>query len=255
MDCNNCGVALAGNYCHVCGQKKIRERFTLGRILRDLLSMITNIDKGFWFTMKELFLRPAQVIQNYLSGATIRYYDPIRYYFIIIAVSALLQLSLGTFDLQQADLRDTLNPNMTEQQLQAQLKMVEYMKRFLNFIPLLVLPFIALCFKWAFRKQAWNYAEHLIGTTYIYAQTSIIGIFLIVELYFIPQFTSSIVPISMLISAAYFAYVYQHTFNKSYAKAFFLSLLAILGGFLLMILFVAIVGTIAVIIYFLLFKR
>lgn len=254
MDCKNCGSRLVGEFCHSCGQKLLRERFTLRQILRDLIRMLTNVEKGFWFTAKVLFRRPAEVIQHYLSGATVSYYNPFRYYFIIIAVSTLLQVSLGTFDLQQADIRETLNPNMTEEQLQTQLEVVEFMKKFLNFIPLLVLPFVALCFKWAFRRQAWNYAEHLISTTYIYAQTTILGITIIIGLYFVPQFISWITPMSMLISATYFAVTYRRIFQMSLAKAFFLSLLAILGGFLLMLLSIIVVGLIGILTYFILFK-
>ncbi len=66
--CKNCEATLgeAALYCSSCGQKVIYERYTLKRILSQTLSIITNLDKGFWFTIKELFIHPEQVIRDYL---------------------------------------------------------------------------------------------------------------------------------------------------------------------------------------------
>jgi hypothetical protein len=187
--------------------------------------MITNLEKGFWYTMRELFVRPDQVIKEYLSSITVKYYNPFRYYFIIIAVSALIQISLGIFDLQQSTIREAFNPNMSEEELQRQLAMMENVKKFLNFIPLIVLPFVSILFYWIFKKGGWNFAEHLISTTFVYAQTSILGLFMMLALYFMPQYISYSIPISFLISAAYFGFVYKRIFSMSFGKAFFLSLI------------------------------
>jgi len=254
MDCKTCGTALLGTYCHQCGQKTITERFSLRQILRDLVRMVTNVDNGFWFTMKELFIRPSTVIEAYLSGATRRYYDPFRYYFIIIAVSAILQLSLGTFDLQQANIRETLNPNMSEEALQQQLAIMEYVKKFLNIIPLLILPFIALAIKWMFRKRGWNFAEHLISTTFVYGQTAILGLIPLLTFYFAPQYINWGLPISILLAALYFAYTYHKIFSMNVVWTFFRSLIAIILGFILMSLFMGLLGIIIGITYAMLLK-
>ena len=254
MDCKTCSTTLVGTYCHQCGQKTITERFTLRQILRDLISMITNVDSGFWFTMRELFVRPATVIESYISGATRKYYNPFRYYFIIIAIAAILQLSLGLFDLQQAEIRETLNPNMSEEALQQQLAIMEYVKKFLNIIPLLILPFIALGFKWMFRKRRWNFAEHLIGTTFIYGQTAILGLIPLLIFYFAPQYIGWGFPISILLSTLYFTYTYSQAFQISVVSAFIRSLIAIVIGFILMILFMGLLGIVIGITYAVVFK-
>jgi len=244
MECKNCSTAFDGKFCPNCSQKIVDSRLTIKQIIRDLFQMITNLEKGFWYTMKELFIRPDQVIKEYLSGVTVKYYNPFRYYIIIVAVSGLLQIWLGVFDLQQATIRETFNPNMTEEELQRQLAYMENVKKFLNIIPLIVLPFIATVFYLVFRKQALNLAEHLVSTTYVYAQTAIIGIFLMSSFYFFPEFISYSLPASFLISSLYFAYVYNRLFSMSFLKAFFLSLLSIMGGFLFMIITMGVVGLI-----------
>lgn len=242
MECKNCSTAFDGKFCPNCSQKVVDSRLTIKQIIRDLFQMITNLEKGFWYTMRELFARPDQVIKEYLSGITIKYYNPFRYYFIIIAVSALTQISLGVFDLQQATIRETINPNMSEEELQRQLAIMEYVKKFLNFIPLIVLPFVSTFFYWIFKKRGWNFAEHLISTTFIYAQTTILGLFMILALYFMPQYISYTIPMSFLISAIYFGLVYRRLFSMHFSKAFFLSLISMIGGFIFMILTMAIVG-------------
>ncbi|NRB51088.1 MAG: DUF3667 domain-containing protein [Saprospiraceae bacterium] len=254
MDCKNCGAPLMGEYCHQCGQRNITERFTIRQIIRDLVRMITNVDSGFWYTMRELFVRPATVVESYLSGATRRYYNPFRYYFLIIAVSALIQLSLGIFDLQQAEIRETLNPNMSEEELQMQLTIMEYVKKFLNIIPLFILPFIALAFKWMYPKGKWNYAEFLISTTFIYGQTAIIGLIPLLVFYFIPQYIGWGFPISLLLSTLYSTYTYQKAFQISVGSAFIRSLFATLIGFVFMFLIMGLVGIVGGIIYAVAFR-
>ncbi|MEZ5039660.1 MAG: DUF3667 domain-containing protein [Saprospiraceae bacterium] len=247
MECKNCQTPLEGQYCYNCGQKKISERFSLKKILRDLFQTIVNLEKGFWYTMKELFLRPDQVIKAYLGGATIKYYNPFRYYLIIIAVVALLNVSLGIYDLQQSDLRETLSPDVPEHIRQTQIAISEYAKKFLNFIPLIILPFIAKMFHWIFKKRSWNYAEHLISTTYLYGQVSIISILVLPCLYFAPQYIGWAFPISILIPALFFSYAYRRIFEISTIKAFFLGFLAILGGILMMTLTIMILTFVVII--------
>lgn len=254
MECKNCQSTFEGIYCSKCGQKYIEDRFSLRQILRDLFQMITNLEKGFWFTMRELLVRPDQVIKAYLSGITVKYYNPFRYYFIIIAVSALLQVSLGIFDLQQTAIRDTFNPNMSEEELQRQLAIMEGVKKFLNFIPLIILPFVSTFFYWIFRKRGWNFAEHLISSTYIYGQTAVLGLFVLLGLYFFPQYISYSIPVSFLISSLYFGFVYRKIFSMSFGKAFFLSLISLVGGFIFMLLTMGVVGILLAIII-ILFKK
>ena len=97
MHCKNCETTLQGKFCHECGQKVIEERLTVKQLFRFLLKIITNVEKGFWYTTKTLFSAPGAVVRDYWRGKTIKYYHPIRYLFIWATLSILLSLWFGVF--------------------------------------------------------------------------------------------------------------------------------------------------------------
>ena len=66
--CSNCGAHLTGPYCAQCGQKDHKERMSLKVILHSTLESLTNVERGFWYTMKLLSHRPGKVAREYLAG-------------------------------------------------------------------------------------------------------------------------------------------------------------------------------------------
>ena len=53
-----------------------------------------NIDSGFFFTIKELFIRPGYMINDYITGKRIRYFRPLQMLFVLGAVYVLLSQAL-----------------------------------------------------------------------------------------------------------------------------------------------------------------
>lgn len=55
-ECLNCNEPLKGKYCYTCGQSASTHRFTLQHIFtQDFIRVIFYINKGFFYTIKELF--------------------------------------------------------------------------------------------------------------------------------------------------------------------------------------------------------
>ena len=52
--CKNCAAPLEGPYCSQCGQKALTERITLSYIIRSFAEALTNVEQGFWYTMRTL---------------------------------------------------------------------------------------------------------------------------------------------------------------------------------------------------------
>lgn len=254
MNCKNCQAEVSQKYCSHCGQKKITDRFSLKGVLSELIQLFTNIEKGFWLTVKMLFTNPATLIKNYLNGITIRYYNPFRYLIIWTAIAVFLNLSLGLFDLQQEAMQELMHVDNTGKNGGLAQQVNEKMRDFLNLFPLLHVPFLALFSFWVFRKQGWNYAEHLIAYAYLFGQISLMGILNSIFVHFNPAFIFFVLPIALTISWIYLIYVYRQLFDIGIFSAIWKAFIVTLGGYLGIILFVSLSVGILIFI-FLLFKR
>ncbi len=78
--CANCGAALAGRYCAVCGQSRealLRPAFDLvGQILSDAF----DLDGRLWRTLRRLYVRPGSVARDFVEGKRQSFTPPVRLY-------------------------------------------------------------------------------------------------------------------------------------------------------------------------------
>ena len=249
--CLNCGATLHGPYCHQCRQKANLPRLTTRSLIRSLFATITNVDTGFWFTVKELFVRPATVLKDYVKGKTINYYHPIRYFLIWIGLVALINLGTGLYDLQTTDFNQYMIEEGDTEAWARQKKIQDFTKKFMNFIPLFLIPFYGWISYLLFRKREYNYAEHLTFVTYIIAQNAIIGLPIIVLYYFVPSLIPYAILIGNIIGAIYLAYVYSRLFEISKIRAYFYGFLINFLGLISMVIGMMIISIIILIPFFL----
>ena len=246
-NCRHCGTALQGAFCSHCGQKHLTERFTAKGFFLSFLATITNLESGFWHTMKMLFLRPGRVIANYTSGNIKPYYPPLRYTFIIIGLSVLINLSLGSFELTSSGITDAINPGLDEEGRAASKRTQEALTPFLNFIPLFLLPFIGYFTYRFFRKKNYNYGEHLILNTYTMGQTTVIGLPFVTSLTLgtgIPWYGLGL---SVLIWSGYQAVLFKRLFKTGWVRGFLQSLVSYLLGYMGFMVFVGVISVIIVV--------
>jgi hypothetical protein len=73
--CLNCGTALAGTYCHACGQQAHLHK-TAGAFLHDLLHGVLHFEGKTWRTLPVLAWRPGLLTRCYIDGHRARYVSP-----------------------------------------------------------------------------------------------------------------------------------------------------------------------------------
>jgi hypothetical protein len=95
--CENCAAALAGGYCHACGQRAHNPLRDLRHAVEDVFESFWHVDGRIFRTLVDL-LSPGRVAANYLAGHRVRYIAPLRLFVI---------LSLLTFFVG----RSTLDPS------------------------------------------------------------------------------------------------------------------------------------------------
>lgn len=139
--------------------------------MSDLFNAVTNVERGFLFTIKEMCYRPGLVVDDYISGKTRPYFPPFRFAFILVTLAAVVSIGTGAFDIQQASMSDYQPGDLAPEQIALQEKIGEYFQRFMNFFIIIMLPFYAFA-SWLFtRKNGYNYAEHFVANTYLVGQT------------------------------------------------------------------------------------
>lgn len=86
--CLNCGSDLNGEYCHVCGQKKIHQHeFAVKHFFGHILHEFTHLDSNkILRTLKALVFMPGVLAEEYLAGRKGRYINPIRVYLTFSAI-------------------------------------------------------------------------------------------------------------------------------------------------------------------------
>ena len=242
--CKNCNSVNINNFCSDCGQKVYEKRFTIKSFITDLLAVF-NLERGFFYTAKMLLIRPGQVTNDYLRGKTKPYVNPLKYLLIIGGVYAFLILYLNIFDTGLEAITN-LKPNESlqtnsEEVLQLQNQWLNYYRKIINFIPLLMVPFISMVTKWFYKSKHLFYGEHLIINSYLFVQSFLILIVLTPLVLIFPSLTSYFPIITVIVIFIYLSYAFKGAYNVTPVKSFLGTVFSLLVGYLLFILFVLLI--------------
>ena len=238
-NCKNCSSIIHGKICDNCGQKVIDERWSTKVLWTQFFHQITNIEKGFFFTIKALFILPGKLIGDYWRGSTVKYYNPFRYVLILIAVNLLLSYWLGINDMLEESLQSTMVADEIEHdQIQ---KASQKFDNWLNFLVLLLIPVRSGITRFLFKNSKNNFAEHLIMNSYIVGQQSFISSFTQFIFYFSPSLFVIYMPFNFIVGVSYDTFVFRKTFNEhvllSLVKALVTGILGIIAFLSLVYIF------------------
>lgn len=226
--CRNCGEKLSGKFCSNCGQKIVAGRFTVKEILHNFFHTFTHVDSGIIYLAKELFVRPGDVVKEYINGRRKVYFNPLQYLIILIAVGTFLAVNFNLFG-------PKINPDtikgLTEQERWG-LQFNNFIYRYFNAILFLVVPVSALYSWLLFRKSGYNYAENLILNVFLAAQRTLMYILITPFLYFFRDLWLPIIAVYYLLWIIYFVFAFKQFFDGKGSSVILKSLLIIFLIFL-----------------------
>jgi hypothetical protein len=240
--CRNCGEHLRGTICHRCGQPRMEGRWQTTVLIEQFIHHVTNIEKGFTYTIIKLLTAPGELIREYWKGKTIRAYNPFRFVLICVAASVLLNFLLGIDDL----LQETLQPQMIQDEFGPDRVAAadQSFDSWLNVLVLLLIPFNSIVTYYLFNQHKHNYAEHLIMNSYSLGIQGALGIIVMLVFMLMPDWILAYLGINLLVGIGYNTYLFRHVFSVSWtsglAKAVVVSLASLIVYFLLVVLFSAI---------------
>ena len=242
-NCLNCATLLTADdhYCPTCGQKTDTHRISMSHIWHDLTHAITHADRGVFFTLRELLLRPGTVAREYLAGKRKKYFNPFSLLILIVGIYILANSVFKPYS------QDVFTPKQTPSWVNTEAKKRQYnklmekrheigdfMNHHVNIVLFVSTPFFAAIFWLLFRRRGYNYAEHLTTMAYVNSFLSVITILIFAPLmYFIgDRFARvGVYIIMLLIHLLYISFMYygfnSYSSRKEYLKVAGASILAL----------------------------
>jgi Protein of unknown function (DUF3667) len=150
-NCKNCNNSFVGKFCNQCGQKASVNELRLHDLLHETWHSITHTDNGILRLIKDLFFRPKTVYLNYFSGQRKKYFSPVTFF--LLSVAILLFLGLKVFDYEDYKFK-TLNEFGRYALLETKFKTI------------LLLPFEILM-TWILFFKRYNLAKNIVFWLYL----------------------------------------------------------------------------------------
>ena len=211
MNCKNCGHSISGKFCSHCGQNSNVDRINLSNFLHEISEGIFKINKGFFYTLRELTVRPGHSLEEFLNGKRKNHFKPIAY---VLTLST-LYFVITQITNQVTWIDDGISgwlSGATDQPEGTQVSPIfTWLSKHYAYTTLLFLPVFSLASYLSFRKFRKNYLEHIVINAYITGHQAIL--YSIFALIGVVIKSDVIVNISLLMAMSYTCWVFYQFFS------------------------------------------
>lgn len=150
--CKNCNTEISGNYCSTCGQPAKLKRIDAHYIFHEI-EHVLHFDKGILFTIKELLLRPGQIIREFINENRGRLVKPILF---IILSSIIFTITSHFFNIKDGYIK------FEEAEKTAVTTIFTWVGNHYGYTNIIIGIFIAFWLKLFYKKYGYNFFEILI---------------------------------------------------------------------------------------------
>jgi hypothetical protein len=175
--CLNCGTELAGDYCHICGQKRYeRKDRTVATFIRHFFEEAFSFDSKFYRSVRLLLVKPGFLTGEYFSGRVSSYITPLKMYLFVSVVSFFISSLVSTGDFasltESLDLKQFVTNYVNSQGVSYELFETRFdnemgAKTPLYFLVLMVL--FSLPLKLIYISSKRLYVEHLVFSMHFFS--------------------------------------------------------------------------------------
>lgn len=162
VECKNCGNEFDGNYCNQCGQSAATHRLNFKFLLHDIEHGLFHFDKGILHSIRQLCLRPGHTVNEYIAGKRVSHFKPLSMVVVLATVYGLLK----HFFLHETGSGTHLIINDKTINSATINSIFEWVNGHGAIMALLIVPFYALASFLAYRKEKYNFTEHLVLNAY-----------------------------------------------------------------------------------------
>ncbi|MCX6243552.1 MAG: DUF3667 domain-containing protein [Bacteroidetes bacterium] len=226
ITCKNCGHHFEGKFCSNCGQASNTQRLDFHFLGKHVLKqLLTVFDKGILYTSGQLITRPGNSIREYIDGKRVRHYAPLA---LLVTLAALYGVLYHFFHIVPFN---EITPSPAEYKNVDAGMINDWLATHYSLATCLLLPVYTLGSFIAFRKQGYNFAEHLVLNAYLSSQRLLfrIATFPIFLVFNGTTFIRTLIWLYILSDVILLSWGYCQFFNRlKPAKALLLSLLSYL---------------------------
>jgi hypothetical protein len=181
-------------------------RINVPNLLGEVSESIFQVNRGFFFTIKELFLRPGEMLHHYFDGKRQQHFKPIAY---VLTLSTVYFLATKLTD-QHTYLDDFIagfNSAVTETKSGYELlDIVSWFAQNYAYGALLLLPVFSLASYLAFYGFAKNYLEHIVINSYMTGQQAVFYAAFAIGGKFVETKILELIPFVFSVSYAYWVF-------------------------------------------------
>ena len=169
MKCITCHNEHDEKYCPNCGERNGVEKITFKSIIEDTFSSVTNMDKGFLYNFKTLFLKPKAIAVDYVEGKRKGVFNPVSYlifsitiYLVVITVFKLPKETADTLTVPKEGIGKIAYG------------VGQFIRIYIKYFWVLAIIPMGLALRLMF--STYSYFEHLAISSFIIGQATLIGI-------------------------------------------------------------------------------
>ena len=231
-NCRDCNIVITGNFCSNCGLPIEPKRIDRNYIVEEISSVL-NFDKGFFYTVRELVLRPGDTAKSYIEGDRKKIVKPI---FFLIICSLMYTIGKGFFSYDTGIIQYGISEG---EEIPIIFKIFDWFSQNYGYANILMATFIAMWIKFFFRKYNYNYYEIYILLCFV------MGVSVLV--YTLLGIIESLIGFQVLNFGVFVALIYSswaigQFFDRKKKFNYLKSLLSYLLGFLTSFIIVVVIG-------------
>ena len=236
--CKNCNFQFEGNFCNHCGQSADTSEINFKFLWKDFSKSMLRFDPALLNTLKQLFTRPGKMVREYIAGKRVLITSPTLF------VLKLALMTLVIYHIFRHQLTATSQIAENSKRIISAESVGKWIDTHYSWLVLLMIPVNAVATFIVFKKQDYNFSEHVVLNAYLTGQRLAINLVLMPLYYVFGNALPIVTVVVFLIEFSLTAWSYHRFFNKlSKAKTFLLTLLS-----LAITLFIVLILTVLVIV-------
>lgn len=182
QNCLNCGTEINTKYCSNCGQSANTHRINLSFLWHDIQHGLLHVDKGIFFTLRELFTRPGYSIQEFISGKRVQHFKPLS---LIIVLAGVFGILSHYFDINiLANKIEVTGTGEVADKLKNEVSNFGiWLSQHYSLFIFIEVPLFAVGTYFTFKSTGYNFIEHCVLHTFLAAQRLMLHILILPPLY------------------------------------------------------------------------
>lgn len=173
MNCKNCGHSIDGKFCGNCGQSSNIGRINFPNFINEVSESVFQINKGFFYTLRELFVRPGNSLKEFLNGKRKNHFKPIAYVLTLSTVYFLISQATNQNTWMDEAISGWINGVNMDSSGSEIPKIAIWFSKNYAYSTLLLLPVFSMASYLSFFKFGKNYLEHIVVNSYTTGQQAI----------------------------------------------------------------------------------